>query len=62
MTYYDDFEEDVCDICGYDHPYMKGKPQGCPELAEHYADQCSRDHHQHCYSGPYKGHWCDLGW
>lgn len=31
-------------------------------MREHWADECSRDHHQYCTGGPYKGHWCDLGW
>ena len=31
-------------------------------LHEHYADECSRDHHQHCIGGPYSGHWADYNW
>lgn len=63
MTYHDDYyEEDNCEVCGYDHPYIAGKPRGCPELAEHYADLCSRDNHRNCLNGPYKGHWADFDW
>lgn len=59
---YDDYEEDFLDddACDDYEQELIEEDEHLEMLREHYADECSRDHHQHCISGPYNGHWC--GW